>query len=148
MTPVLWVILLVAAVMDLRHRRIPNQLIGVGLVLGGGAQFITLGWTGLLQGLLGAAAALVVLIAPFALRTLGGGDVKLAMVVGIWTSISTALSIVLLTAIATGIIAALLWIYAYFQPNKTPPKIPVAVPLAAVAIALTSGAIANPLVGS
>ncbi len=148
MTPVLWVILLVAAFVDIRHRRIPNSLVVLGLVLGSSAQLWTHGWPGLIQGLLGAGAALIVLIAPFALRTLGGGDVKLAMVVGVWTNVSTSLSIVLLTAALTGIVAALLWLKLYFRPSETPPKIPVAVPLGIVAIALTSGAISNPLVGS
>jgi len=147
MTPVLWVVLLAAAVFDIRSRRIPNPLVGVGLVLGLGAQVMLHNWQGLVQGLAGAGVALAVLIAPFALRALGAGDVKLAMVVGVWTEARTTLAVVLSTALLTGLMSLLFWIYLYFRPDTPPPKVPVAVPLFLATIALTTGLITPSLVG-
>jgi prepilin peptidase CpaA len=67
---------------DVRARRLPNRLTGFGL----GAALLHAGWTagigGLLTALAGAAAGLAVLVAPFALRWLGAGDVKAAMALG------------------------------------------------------------------
>jgi prepilin peptidase CpaA len=148
MTLVLWVLVAVAAGFDLRHRRIPNPLVGVGLGLGIGAQFLVHGWSGLLLGLCGGGVVLAVLIAPFALRALGGGDVKMAMVVGFWTDPWTAAAVVLLTALLTGVIAAILWLILYFRPDTPPPRIPVAVPLAVATMAITAGLVPNVLAGS
>jgi prepilin peptidase CpaA len=73
-----------AAGFDLATRRIPNRLtVGIfaaGLLvrlLSGG--LAPLGW-----GLLGALAGLGLLLLPFAMRWMGGGDVKLAAAIGAW----------------------------------------------------------------
>ncbi len=77
-----------AAVWDVRTRRIPNKLIVVGLVLG----MALAGIEGhLSSSLFGAAGALGVGIVPFALHALGGGDVKAAIVVGLFVGPSGAL---------------------------------------------------------
>ena len=147
MTPALWALLAVAAVFDLRTRRIPNALVAVGLSLGLLSQFLTTGWTGVGHGLAAALCCLGALIAPFAQKKLGGGDVKLAMVVGVWTSVSLALSVVIFTALLTGAIAALLLLYLYFKPDTPPPKVPVAVPLFLTTIGVTAGHLPNLLLG-
>ena len=70
-----------AALFDLRTRRIPNQVnlagLGVGLVLATAG-----GWPLLLDSLLGAGLGLIAGLAVFALGVLGGGDAKLVAAVG------------------------------------------------------------------
>jgi prepilin peptidase CpaA len=69
-------------VVDVGTRRIPNLLCGpaicVGLLLNG----LLLGWSGLLSSLSGVAVAVAILLAPFALGGIGGGDVKMMAAVG------------------------------------------------------------------
>jgi Flp pilus assembly protein protease CpaA len=122
-------------------------LVALGLSTGLLAQLWAAGWTGVGHGLVAALCCLAALIAPFARKKLGGGDVKLAMVVGTWTSVSLALSIVIFTALLTGVIAALCLLYLYFRPDTTPPKIPVAVPLFLTTLGVTTGHLPNLLLG-
>lgn len=78
------VMLLIAAAIDLRSRRIPNGLtltvIGTGLVQA------ALPWTGItiLQSFAGLCVGFALMFALFALGALGGGDVKLMAGVGAW----------------------------------------------------------------
>ena len=128
-----------AAGFDLRVRRIPNALIAVGLTLGLAAQVWMSGVPGLVSGASGIAAALVVLIGPFALRALGGGDVKLGMVIGAWTSASIVLTALVYGALLTGLIAGAFWTAQALRPADTAPRIPVAVPLGAATILTSAG---------
>lgn len=61
---------------DLRFRRIPNLLNGAGLLLGLSLSYIGGGTKGLAGSLAGAALGLSILVVPFLLRMVGGGDVK------------------------------------------------------------------------
>ena len=138
-TPALWVFVGVAAALDLRSRRIPNILIGIGLLVGFASQGWLAGFDGVLTAGIGAATALAVLIGPFALRALGGGDVKLAMVVGTFTSWRSVLAVLLLAALLCGVIAAIWWVGIRLWPTNRPPRIPVAVPVAVATISVTAG---------
>jgi prepilin peptidase CpaA len=76
-----------AAWLDATTRKIPNQLILVGL----GAAFalrVPLGWEASLRGLEGFAVALVVALLFYALGAMGGGDAKLVAVVGAWLGLN------------------------------------------------------------
>ena len=95
----------VAAAWDVAQRRIPNPLIVVGLLLGLAFQVQASGLMGLAVGLGGAATALVALIAPFFFRLMGGGDVKLAMVCGVFTGWAGAIQIILLATVIHGALA-------------------------------------------
>lgn len=101
----LWLLVGLAAAWDIAQRRIPNALVATGLVLGVGTEAWSGGFAGLGLSLLGAAVALGVLIVPFALRRLGGGDVKLAMVCGAFLGWRGALHVILLGAVVHGAIA-------------------------------------------
>jgi prepilin peptidase CpaA len=70
-----------AALSDLRTRRIPNDItvVGLGLAL---ALRATLGAGALGTGLAGAGVALAVVLPLFALRGMGGGDAKLLIMAG------------------------------------------------------------------
>jgi prepilin peptidase CpaA len=139
LTAGLWILVAVAAGSDLRMRRIPNTLIGLGLLSAAAAQWWADGSTGLLHGATGAGLGLALLIGPFALRALGGGDVKLAMVIGAWTDGPVLITVLLYGALLTGIIAAVFWSIHARWPMETAPRIPVAVPLAIATIATTAG---------
>lgn len=77
-------LLLLAAVVDWRQRRIPNWLT-LGLLASGLARSLV--WGGALpptQALLGALAGFGLLLVLFVLGAVGGGDVKLLAGVGAW----------------------------------------------------------------
>lgn len=76
------VLVLAASVYDLRYRQIPNWLTAAGLMAGFGFQAIFRGWTGLRQAALGSALAFGIYLILFALRALGGGDLKLMTAIG------------------------------------------------------------------
>jgi prepilin peptidase CpaA len=69
-------------VADVRERRIPNQLTGPALLVGVIVNLALFGVTGLFRSLAGVAVALAVLLPPFALGGIGGGDVKMMGAVG------------------------------------------------------------------
>src|SRR5437868_8522669 len=67
---------------DLRTRRIPNVISGSALLVGVVLNALYYGSTGLLWSLGGAVIVVAVLLAPFALGGLGGGDVKMIAAIG------------------------------------------------------------------
>lgn len=100
-----WTLALFAAIWDITQRRIPNALVLVGFALGFALQVQGAGLHGLLVGLGGAALALAVYFVPFALRQVGGGDVKLAMVFGVFLGWKSTLWVILGGTALNGILA-------------------------------------------
>ena len=95
----------VAAAWDLRTRRIPNLLTfsaaGTGLIyhfISGGVEALSHSAAGWLIGAL-------VFVVPFALRGLGGGDVKLLAALGAWIGPGDIVWLALYTGIAGGAMA-------------------------------------------
>ena len=90
---------------DMRGMRIPNWLtlpsLAFALALGG----VTGGLTGFGTALAGAGLALAVLFVPFACKTLGGGDVKAAMVLGALWGAGSFLPALWWMVIAGGVLA-------------------------------------------
>jgi prepilin peptidase CpaA len=83
-TVVLFVLLVVAAVLDVRHQRIPNWLTMGGLAFGLGYSVFVPFWgdPGILWALAGAGAGFAVLFPLWLLRLTGAGDVKLMAMAG------------------------------------------------------------------
>ena len=104
-TVTLWALVGTAAAWDITQRRIPNGLILTGLLLGIGFQAQLGGLAGLGFGLFGAIVALAVLIVPFAIRRLGGGDVKLAMVCGAFLGWRGALHVIIIGTVVHALLA-------------------------------------------
>ena len=124
--PVLLAWVAAAALWDIRTRRIPNRLIVVGLGLG----FLLAGMNGTwAAAFAGAGVAFGLGIIPFALRALGGGDVKAAIVVGLFVGPHGVLKVILLTALFSGIYAFAWWSIRYFIRENLEYTIPVGAPL-------------------
>jgi prepilin peptidase CpaA len=67
---------------DLRSRRIPNALSGCGMLAGVALNAFYFGGSGLGASAAGFAVALLLLLLPFALGGIGGGDVKMMAAMG------------------------------------------------------------------
>ncbi|RQH08380.1 A24 family peptidase [Paraburkholderia dinghuensis] len=102
-----WV--LIAASMDIVSRRIPNWLVGSGLVIALAVQIWLHGAAaGSVAWLAGAATGFVALLPFYLLRGMAAGDVKLMAMVGAWLGASTTCEVVLVTFIVGGIGSVLL----------------------------------------
>jgi prepilin peptidase CpaA len=98
----------VAAVFDWRTRRIPNWLCVAGLASGFACQIVLFRWAGAREALLGTGLALLIYVPLFALRAVGGGDVKLMAAVGSIAGPRAWIAIFLVTALVGGVIALVL----------------------------------------
>ena len=112
---------------DWRSRKVPNWWVA----LGGIVALVLM----VLHGAAGSAAAGIAVafcvgIVPFALRALGAGDVKAAMVVGAVVGPTGIAVILLTTALLCGGFAWIWWSVQRFLPSEAPSTIPVGVPLA------------------
>jgi len=102
------VLVAVAAVTDLRLRKIPNVLVGLGAGLGLLVQAASMGLEGVGAGLGGFIAGAAVLLPGFLLRMTGAGDVKLMAALGTflgpyWILIAALTSMLMAAAIALGL---------------------------------------------
>lgn len=107
--------LLTAAVIDLRTRRIPNWLVGSGMLCalalhalapaGTGLFAFWWGSPGVSQSLYGLLAGLALFMPLYLLRAVGAGDVKLLAMVGAWLGPQLLFGATLLTLLAGGVMA-------------------------------------------
>jgi prepilin peptidase CpaA len=102
---VLSVVLLVAAMIDWRTFKIPN-LITMPFAAGALTYYgVSYGYSGLLFSLAGLAVGLLILLVPFMLGGLGGGDVKLLGMVGAFLGPKAVVSAFFFIAIVGGVYA-------------------------------------------
>jgi prepilin peptidase CpaA len=107
-----------AAIFDLKFRRVPNWLTGSGLVLGVGVNVVQLRTAGLWLSLEGAGLALLIYLPLYLLRGMGAGDVKLMTAVGAMAGPKAWLGIFVLTAFIGGV-GALILVIARGRARKT-----------------------------
>jgi prepilin peptidase CpaA len=100
-------LMVTATIWDVSRRRIPNPLVLAGLVAGLLLR-APAGWDAFAGGLAGAGLALAVTFPLFALRGLGGGDVKLFAAVGAFTGPAGFIAALLASAIVGGALAVAL----------------------------------------
>jgi prepilin peptidase CpaA len=108
MTTPMWVsagVSLLACVTDLRTRRIPNVLTLGAAVAALAYHAAAAGGAGLLTALVGWGLGLLVFLPLFALRGIGGGDVKLLAALGAWLGASMVLWVAAFAALAGGLFA-------------------------------------------
>ncbi|MBM4320140.1 MAG: hypothetical protein FJ125_09295 [Deltaproteobacteria bacterium] len=100
--------LLGGALLDLLTRRISN-LASLGFLTAGLlAQTAAQGGSGLLHGLAGAGTGLLLLLLPFALRLVKGGDVKFLAAMGAWLGPLPTISATICGFVAAGVLSAAL----------------------------------------
>jgi len=102
---ILALVVTVAAVYDVRFRRIPNWLTACGLVLGIAINLFLFEWAGFWYSLKGLGLAFLVYFPMYLLRGMGAGDVKLMATVGCLVGWKNWLGIFFLTAILGGLAA-------------------------------------------
>ena len=102
---ILATLVIAAAAFDLRTRLIPNWLCAAGLLCGFACQIALFQWSGAREAALGSGLALLIYVPLFALRAVGGGDVKLMAAVGSIAGPRSWIAIFLITAIVGGAIA-------------------------------------------
>jgi prepilin peptidase CpaA len=100
-----FVTVLIAAITDLRSRRIPNWLIISSLIAAFGTALAVHGLSGLGRGLAGAALGGAVLGVLYLLGGMGMGDVKLCAAVGAWVGVSQLLMALVVMGVAGGVMA-------------------------------------------
>jgi len=76
--------LIAGALFDLKYRRIPNFYVVLFFLAGLVVCGLGAGVGGVLQGLTGAGVGLLLLLGPFAMGLVGGGDVKFLAAMGVW----------------------------------------------------------------
>ncbi|WP_247420720.1 prepilin peptidase [Ralstonia pseudosolanacearum] len=102
----LLVLVVTAAVHDVRTRRIPNRLVAAGLAAALIAQCAMLGpVAGALAWLGGAAVGMGLCIGLYLLHGMGAGDVKLMGAIGAFTGPLAALHVGLASCVAGGVLA-------------------------------------------
>ena len=98
----------IAVVGDLRHHRIPNALVLLGLGLGLAGQTYSAELTGLGHGVLGILIGFAVFLPMYALGGMAAGDVKLMAMVGAFLTPYDVLSAALFSLIAGGVFGILI----------------------------------------
>ena len=108
---VLLLIVIPAAVFDLRFRRIPNWLVLTGLALGIGVNAILSGWQGLRFAGGGFLFGFAVYFVLYLLHAMGAGDAKLMAAIGSIVGASNWLGIFISTAIIGGVFGLVLLVF-------------------------------------
>jgi prepilin peptidase CpaA len=96
---------------DLKTRRIPNYLTLSGALGGLGFQLGYHGLPGLLDGLAGLGVGFFLLLGPYLMGGMGGGDVKASAALGAWLGLWRAFALFVYMGLAGGLIilVVLLW---------------------------------------
>jgi prepilin peptidase CpaA len=97
-----------SAVIDLRSQRIPNPITYALILFGLGIHAMTGGTDGFLFGAKGAGVGFGLLLVPYMLGVMGGGDVKLMAGVGACLGIQGVILAMVLGSLAGGVYALIL----------------------------------------
>lgn len=107
----LGILVAVAAIYDIRFRRIPNWLVLAGMVAGLAWNAYASGFAGFGRGAEGLGLGFILYFPLWLVRARGAGDVKLLAAVGAITGPGNCFWIFLLTAILGGVIALVLLMF-------------------------------------
>ncbi|GAA4051734.1 A24 family peptidase [Parerythrobacter jejuensis] len=132
--------LLVAAFTDLRRRQIDNWL-NAGIALAAPLFWWTSGldlWPGVALQFGIALLTFAICAGFFAMRWMGGGDVKLLTVLALWIEPDMFLQLVIIMAIVGGILTLVLGMWHFMRRQKERLAIPYGVAIAAAGIWILS----------
>lgn len=128
--------LLVAAFTDIRWRLIDNRL-NAGIALAAPLYWWASGlslWPGVAMQIGIAAAAFAILAALFAMRAMGGGDVKLLTALALWIEPSWFLKLLIMMALVGGVLTLVVGAWHVARRQKHRLQIPYGVAIAAAGI--------------
>ncbi|WP_324261245.1 prepilin peptidase [Altererythrobacter sp. H2] len=128
--------LVVAAVTDLRRRQIDNWLNGA-IVLGAPLFWWSSGyalWPDVAMQFGVAVAAFVVLAVLFALRMMGGGDVKLLTALALWIEPTWFLKLLIVMALAGGVLTVVLGVRHVMKRRRDKLAVPYGVAISAAGL--------------
>ena len=128
--------LLIAAFTDFRSRKIANWLngaIALGAPLFWWASGLSL-WPGIAMQLGVAFAAFVVLAGLFAIRAMGGGDVKLLTALALWIEPTQFLRLLIVMALLGGVLTLVFGMWHLMRRRKDRLAIPYGVAIAAAGL--------------
>jgi len=127
--------LAVAAATDIRRRQIDNGLTaGIALTaplfwIAQGLPLAAVGWQ-----LAVALAAFVVLAALFAIRAMGGGDVKLLTALALWIKPEWFLHLLMVMALAGGLLTVVMGAWHLARRHRRRPVVPYGIAIAIAGI--------------
>ncbi|MCY1672383.1 prepilin peptidase [Novosphingobium sp. SL115] len=128
--------LLIAAFTDIRRRQIDNWLnaaIALGAPVYWWAADLSL-WPDVAMQLGVALAAFLVLAGLFALKMMGGGDVKLLAALALWLAPLTFLKLLLMMSIIGGLLTIVMAAWHFTRTRRRDAKIPYGVAIAAAGL--------------
>jgi prepilin peptidase CpaA len=128
--------LVVAAFTDIRRRQIDNWLnaaVALSAPLFWWATGLSL-WPGVAGQLLLALVTFAVLTGLFALRVMGGGDVKLLTALALWIPLKPFMNLLIVMALAGGVLTIALGMWHISRRRKDRLKIPYGVAIAAAGL--------------
>jgi len=126
------VLLLIAAWTDIRSRTISNEVNAAIAILAIGWWWVCgeALWPDVTLRVAIAMMVFIVFAGLFALRMMGGGDVKMIAAIALWLPFPLLMSMLMVMAIAGGIIAAAMLIRHRWRRNEDRPQIPYGVAIA------------------
>lgn len=133
---VLALLMIAAAVSDLRSRTISNGLNGAIALLAipfwfaNGLTF----WPDMALQFGGAFAVFLLFIGLFAIGAMGGGDVKMIGAVMLWIPLPLFMPTLTVMAVAGGILSAVMLIHIKMRPSEKPVEVPYGVAIAAAGL--------------
>jgi len=111
LTTFLSVILVVAAIIDIRVQKIPNIVTFPAMILGLIYYGMTTGWNGLLFSVQGLGLGIAIFFIPYLMGGMGAGDAKLMGAIGAITGPKGVFIAFLYTAIAGGFYALIILLF-------------------------------------
>lgn len=132
------VLLVIAAAIDIKIRKIPNRL-NAAIALGAPLFWLSAGlpwWPGVAIQLAVAVAVFGLLTLAFMVGMMGGGDVKMAAAIALWLAPSDTLRFLVFMSLAGGLVTLVTMAWHKRTKREGKPKVPYGVAIAIGALAI------------
>lgn len=108
---ILFIFLIIAFIMDVRHYRLPNWLTAGGMVIGITFHLISNGIDGLIFSFLGLLVAGGIFLILYIFKAVGAGDVKLFAAIGSFVGVQMVLYMMMYSIVFGGIIGIIILLF-------------------------------------